>query len=196
MGKSKTNLLLAPQLIEQVIHEIRGKRVLFDFDLARLYGVPTKALNQAVKRNADRFPADFAFQLSADEVDSLRSQIVTTNPTAAMRRTRPWVFTEHGVAMLSSVLNSKQAVQVNIAIMRAFVQMRRISSTPGELVSQLLELAKTVQLHDTQIRQIVDVLTQIMEPPPAPPKRRIGFHQSEAKLTTSPNGRAASGVRL
>ncbi|MCU0878770.1 MAG: ORF6N domain-containing protein [Pirellulaceae bacterium] len=195
MGKSKTNLPLAPQLIEQVIHEIRGQRVLFDFDLARLYGVPTKALNQAVKRNADRFPADFAFQLSTDEVDSLRSQFVTANPTSAMRRTRPWAFTEHGVAMLSSVLNSKQAVQVNIAIMRAFVQMRRISSTPGELVSQLLELAKTVQLHDTQIRQIVDVLTQIMEPPPAPPKRRIGFHQTESKLTASPNGRAAPGVR-
>jgi hypothetical protein len=136
------------------------------------------------------------FRLTAAETDDLnRSQIVTGPQKHRDPRFPPFAFTEQGVAMLSSVLRSERAVQVNIAIMRAFVQMRRISSTPGELVSQLLELAKTVQLHDTQIRQIVDVLTQIMEPPPAPPKRRIGFHQTESKLTASPNGRAAPGVR-
>lgn len=196
MAKASSPLVIQPRDIEQAIHEIRGQRVMLDSDLARLYGVPTKRLNEQVRRNRDRFPDDFAYQLTPQEFAALKSQIATSKPTRGGTQKLPWVFTEHGVAMLSSVLNSKQAVQVNIAIMRAFVQMRRISATPGELVSQLLELAKTVQLHDTQIRQIVDVLTQIMEPPPAPPKRRIGFHQTEAKLTASPNGRAAPGARL
>lgn len=174
MSKAIAPIVLNPQDIERSIHLVRGQRVMLDIDLAKLYGVSTKRLNEQVRRNIDRFPTDFAYQLTPQEFAELRSQIATANPTAAMRRFRPWAFTEHGVAMLSSVLNSPQAVQVNIAIMRAFVQMRRISSTPGELVNQLIELARTVQLHDGQIKQIFEVLTLIMEPPPAP-RRRMGF---------------------
>ncbi len=166
-----------------------------DSDLARLYGIEVKALNQAVRRNADRSPDDFAYQLTAQEFAELKSQIVTSKrgPRGGKQKI-PWVFTEHGVAMLSSVLHSPLAVQVNIAIMRAFVQLRRISSTPGELVNQLIELARTVQLHDGQIKQIAEVLTRLMEPPPPPPKRRIGFDIPESRLATSPNGQPASGV--
>jgi hypothetical protein len=196
MPKAQTPIVLDPQEIEQRIFIVRSQRVMLDSDLAKLYGVPTKALNQAVKRHSDRFPEDFAFQLTPQEFTALKSQIVTskTDPRGGKQKL-PWVFTEHGVAMLSSVLNSPQAVQVNIAIMRVFVHVRRISTTPGELVNQLIELARTVQIHDGQIKQIVEVLTQIMEPPPAPPKRKIGFHQSEAHLKTSSNGQLNSGAR-
>jgi hypothetical protein len=186
--------VLDPQDIERRIYLVRGQRVMLDSDLAKLYGVETKALNQAVKRHADRFPEDFAYQLTAQEVMDLRSQFVTANPGVVKRRFRPWAFTELGVAMLSSVLNSPQAIQVNIAIMRAFVHMRRISTTPGELVNQLIELARTVQLHDGQIRQIVEVLTQIMEPPAAPPKRRIGFMPPESRLAHTQNGQPSPGA--
>jgi hypothetical protein len=189
-----TAMVLDPQQIERRIYLVRGQRVMLDSDLARLYGVATKALNQAVKRHADRFPDDFAYQLMAKEFTDLKSQLVTSKTGRGGKQKLPWVFTEHGVAMLSSVLSSPQAVQVNIAIMRAFVQMRRISNTPGELVNQLIELARTVQLHDGQIRQIVEVLTQMMEPPPAPPKRKIGFLPPESRLTHSPNGQPSTGA--
>lgn len=193
MSKSKT-LILDPQQMERRIFVVRGQRVMLDFDLAKLYGVPVKALNQAVSRNADRFPDDFAYQLTAQEVTSLRSQFVTANPTASKRRYLPWVFTEHGVAMLSSVLRSPRAVEVNIAIMRAFVRMRQLILTPGELVNQLVELAKTVQLHDQQINQIAEVLKRLMEPPPPlppePPKRRIGFMPPESKNNHSPTAQS------
>lgn len=195
MPKSQPPLVIQAKELERRIFTVRGQRVMLDFDLASLYGVSTKALNQAVKRHPERFPSDFAYQLTAQEVTDLRSQIVTANPTIAMRRFRPWAFTEHGVAMLSSVLNSQQAIQVNIAIMRAFVQMRRISATPGELVNQLIELARTVQLHDGQIKQIVEVLTQIMEPPPSPPKRKIGFLPPESRISqNSPAGHSQNGA--
>lgn len=194
MSKAIAPIVLNPQDIERSIHVVRGQRVMLDSDLAQLYGVPTKRLNEQVRRNRDRFPDDFAYQLTPQEFTQLKSQIATSKPgSRGGKQKLPWVFTEHGVAMLSSVLNSSQAVQVNIAIMRAFVQMRRISSTPGELVNQLIELARTVQLHDGQIKQIVEVLTHIMEPPPAPPKRKIGFHQTESRLSPSLNGRPSAG---
>lgn len=161
--------------IETSIHLIRGQRVMLDSDLAELYGVPTKALNQAVSRNLVRFPADFSFLLTPQEVANLKSQIVTSSSTHGGTRKPPRVFTEHGVAMLSSVLSSKQAVQVNIAIMRTFVRLRRLMATPGELVEQLTKLAEAVQLHDEQIKTIADVLQQLMDPPAEPPKGRIGF---------------------
>ena len=160
---------------------MRGQRVLLDSDLARFYGVLTKALNQAVKRNAERFPADFAFQLTQQEVTALRSQIVTSNVGRGGRRYRPWVFTEHGVAMLSSVLRSPTAVRVNVEIMRAFIRLRRLLATPGELVEQIAKLGETVQLHDDQIKAITQVLRQMMEKPPEPPKGRIGFQPPPAK---------------
>jgi len=149
---------------------------MLDSDLANLYGVSTKSLNQTINRNLDRFPDDFAYRLTEQEHASLRSQIVTSNVGRGGRRYRPWAFTEHGVAMLSSVLRSPQAVQVNLEIMRAFVRLRRLLATPGELVEQITKLAETVQLHDHQIKAITDVLKKMMEPPPQEkPKRRIGF---------------------
>jgi len=172
--KSKTNV--PAEQIERSIHVVRGQRVMLDADLAQLYEVTTAALNQAVKRNAERFPEDFAFQLTQQEFTALISQTVTSNIGRGGRRKRPWAFTEHGVAMLSSVLRSPKAVQVNIEIMRAFVRLRRLLATPGELVEQLTRLAQTVQLHDEQIAGIIQVLRQMMEKPPEQPKRKIGFH--------------------
>jgi hypothetical protein len=146
-----------------------------DADLARLYGVSTAAVNQAVRRNSERFPGDFAFQLNQSEFSDLISQTVISKQGRGGRRKRPWAFTEHGVAMLSSVLRSAQAVRVNVEIMRAFVRLRRLLATPGELVEQINKLAETVQLHDDQIKTIAQVLRELIEKPP-PPKGRIGFH--------------------
>jgi hypothetical protein len=148
---------------------------MLDSDLARLYGIPTMALNQAVRRNRARFPDDFAFVLTRQEFTNLISQSVISSGGYGGRRKPPRVFTEHGVAMLSSVLRSPMAVQVNIEIMRAFVRLRRLLATPGELVAQLTKLAETVQLHDDQIKVIMEVLRKMMEPPPEKPKGRIGF---------------------
>jgi hypothetical protein len=127
--------------VEQAIKVVRGQRVLLDADLATLYRVTTAALNQAVKRNADRFPPDFAFQVSQEEFTSLISQSVISKGGRGGRRKLPWAFTEHGVAMLSSVLRSREAARVNVEIMRAFVRLRRLLATPGELVEQLVKLA-------------------------------------------------------
>jgi hypothetical protein len=159
--------------IEQAILLIRGHKVLLDNDLASLYGVETKVLNQAVKRNLDRFPADFMFQLSPEEFQIWRSQIVTSNPAAKMGlRRKPYAFTEQGVAMLSSVLHSPRAVAVNIEIMRAFVRLRRILASNADLARRLDELEKK---YDAQFKVVFDAIRRLMEPPPAPPRRRIGF---------------------
>jgi hypothetical protein len=164
--------------IEKRIVIIRGQRVMLDSDLADLYGVPTKVLNQAVKRNSDRFPSDFSYLLAAEELKILRSQTVTSNPGRRRYQTR--VFTEQGVAMLSSVLNSPLAIKVNIEIMRVFVQIRRLLATPGEIVEQLQKLSDTVQLHDHQIKKITDVLRQMMAAP-EPEPREMGFHTLRKK---------------
>ena len=176
MPKKASSTQIAAELIERRIHVVRGLRVMLDEDLAALYGVATRVLNQAVQRNAERFPEDFAFQLTPQEVANLKSQIVTSSLGHGGRRKLPWAFTEHGVAMLTSVLRSPAAIEANIAIIRAFVRMRRLLATPGELVAQLQQLADTVQLHDRQLKVITDVLTKMMQPPPEPPKKgRIGF---------------------
>ena len=146
---------------------------MLDSDLARLYGVTTAALNQAVKRNMDRFPPDFAFRLSRQELTALLLQIVTSKTGRGGRQTAPWVFTEHGVAMLSSVLRSARAAKVNVEIMRAFVRLRRLLATPGELLQQLTKLAETVQFHDEQIAAIAQVLRQMVEKPPDSPKSQV-----------------------
>jgi ORF6N domain len=160
--------------IERSIQVVRGQRVILDADLAKLYGVLTSTLNQAVNRNRQRFPEDFAFRLTPQEFRGLISQSVTSNTGRGGRRKLPTAYTEHGVAMLSSVLRSPTAVRVNIEIIRAFVRLRRLLATPGELVQQLRQLAETVQLHDEQIKVITRVLQRMMEPPPEP-QRRIGF---------------------
>jgi ORF6N domain len=172
---------LVPAHIDTLLYVIRGQRVMLDSDLSKLYRVATKVLNQAVERNRDRFPNDFAFRLTPQEFENLRSQIVTSSSAHGGRRYLPRVFTEQGVAMLSSVLRSPVAVRVNVEIMRAFVRIRRLLATPGELVSQLQQLAETVQLHDSQIRDIAEVLRKMIEPPPPDgPKRRFGFHPPES----------------
>jgi hypothetical protein len=160
--------------IAKSIRVIRGYRVMIDADLARLYGVSTMRLNEQVARNIDRFPDDFAFQLTPQEFADLKSHTVTSSSTWGGRRKRPWVFTEHGVAMLSSVLSSPIAIAVSIEVVRTFVRLRRLMATPGELVEQLTKLAETVQFHDDQIQTISQVLRQMMEKPPKP-RTQIGF---------------------
>ncbi len=155
--------------IERRIYFVRGQKVMIDNDLADLYRVPTGTFNQAVRRNMARFPADFMFQLTADEAENLRSQIVISNWGG--RRYLPFVFTEQGVAMLSSVLKSDRAVQVNIAIMRAFVKLREVLATHKELALRLGELENKFHKHDRQIQEVFDAIRALL----APPKRAIGF---------------------
>ena len=145
---------------------------MLDRDLARLYGIPTKSLNLAVKRNLNRFPEDFMFQLDKEENEYLRFQFETSKRGG--RRYLPYVFTEHGILMLSSVLNSERAVQVNIAIMRAFVKLRQILSTNKELAYKLKELEGKIEKHDEEIQAIFDAIKQLMTPPKKS-KREIGF---------------------
>jgi hypothetical protein len=183
MAKRQTTAqLVRSDEIETLVYVIRGQRVMLDSDLARLYGVTTKRLNEQVVRNRDRFPDDFAYQITQQEVTALRSQIATSKPGRGGQRYLPWVFSEHGVAMLSSVLRSPTAVRVNIEIMRAFVRLRRLMATPGELVEQIARLAETAKVHDERINAIAEVLQRLMEPP-AEPRRRIGFPipEEEAK---------------
>src|SRR2546421_6525620 len=161
------------QQIAQSIHQIRGQRVMLSQDLAILYGVAVKVLNQAVKRNAVRFPPDFVFQLKAEELASLKSQFVTSS-WGGPRRARPYAFTEQGVAMLSSVLKSERAVKVNIAIMRAFVKLRETLETARKFA----EFEKRVGKHDEKIDTILEAIRQLMAPPEKP-KRKIGFHVRE-----------------
>lgn len=168
-------LLIPAERIERAILLIRGQKVMLDSDLAELYGVPTKAFNQAVKRNAKRFPEDFMFQLIPEEAEALRSQFVTSNKGRGGRRYAPYAFTEQGVAMLSSVLNSDRAIEVHIAIMRAFVRLREILATHKDLAEKLVELERKLGEHDKKFQIVFDAIRQLMAPPPRPKKRRIGF---------------------
>jgi phage regulator Rha-like protein len=179
MKRTKSQLAAAAlplpiETIERRIYLIRSQKVMLDSDLADLYHVPTKSLNLAVRRNADRFPEDFMFQLTKEEVSSLRFQFETSNKGRGGRRYLPHAFTEHGVAMLSSVLNSKRAVQVNILIIRAFVKLREMLSTHKDLARKLEELEKKYQAHDVQIKAVFDAIRKLIEQPVAP-RRRIGF---------------------
>jgi len=188
--------------VDQIAHRIRqlpGEKVLLDYDLAALYGVAVKVLNQAVKRNQERFPSDFMFQLTDDEARFLRSfsssvrdrevaqrqeaatnwsQFVTSSSKHRGAKYRPYAFTEEGVAMLSSVLNSERAVKVNIAIMRAFVRLRRALDTNRELAKKFSELERRVGKHDEKIAGILEAIRQLMAPPEKP-RRKIGFHVRE-----------------
>jgi hypothetical protein len=139
------------ELVERKIHLIRGQKVMLDSDLADLYQVPTKALNQAVRRDGDRFPEDFMFRLTEAEANTLRSQFVTSNPGRGGRRYLPHAFTEHGVAMLSSVLSSKRAVQMNIVIIRAFVKLREILAGNLELARRLDQVEDSLKRHGSVI---------------------------------------------
>lgn len=172
---------MAERSIESFILIVRGQRVMMDADLARLYSVETKVLNQAVQRNADRFPADFMFQLDAHEARALRSQFVTLDTAPAgrgrHRKYLPYAFAEQGVAMLSSVLKSKRAVQVNVEIMRTFVRLRNMIGHSRELARRLDALESK---YDRQFKIVFDAIRELMAPPPPPPKRRIGFITDKA----------------
>ena len=163
------------EMIEKKIYLIRGHKVMLDTDLAELYGVKTKALIQSVKRNQKRFPSDFMFQLENHEVTNLRSQFVTSNKTHGGRRYTPFVFTEYGVAMLSSVLHSEQAIMVNIEIMRTFGRLRQLLLSHKDLSRKLEDLEKK---YDSQFRVVFDAIRKLMEPAPLPPRRPIGFELS------------------
>lgn len=166
--------IISLEIIVAKILEVRGRKVMLDRDLAILYGVPVKVLNQAVKRNLRRFPGDFMYQLTKQEVANLKSQFVTSS-WGGLRRALPYAFTEQGVAMLSSVLRSKRAVQVNIRIMRAFVRLRQMVITHKEFSLRLDELERKIWQHDEHIQAIFEAIRQLMAIEEKP-KRRIGFH--------------------
>jgi len=173
--------LIPVERIEQRIFVIRRQKVMLDSHLALLYGVPTKRLNEQVRRNISRFPDDFMFQLTEDEYELLRSQNATSKSGSGGRRYLPLAFTEQGVAMLSTVLNSERAIQVNIVIMRAFVKLREILSTHRDLAQKLEELERKYETHDRQIKSIFEAIRQLMLPPEKP-KRQIGFKIEEPKM--------------
>jgi len=165
--------LIPQEIIEQKIFLIRGKKVIFDKNLARMYNVSTKNLNKAVKRNIERFPEDFMLQLTIQEHESLRFQIGTLK-RGQHTKYLPYAFTEQGVAMLSSVLRSEKAIQVNIAIMRVFIRLKQLISTHKEFQNKLNELERKIKNHDTDITNIFEALRKLM-PPETKPTNKIGF---------------------
>jgi ORF6N domain len=167
-----TEDLIPTERIANAIRVIRGQRVLLDVDLAKLYGVETRVLNQAVRRNDERFPADFMFQLTVEEYARLRSQIVILDAARGRhRKFRPYAFTEQGVAMLSGVLHSPRAVAVNVEIMRAFVELRRVLNSHADLARKLEALERR---YDGQFKTVFEAIRQLMAPPKRP-RRKIGF---------------------
>ena len=206
--EKSSDLSIPIEIIERKIYMIRGKKVMFDSDLAKLYGVATKVLNQAARRNAARFPPDFMFQLSDEEVETLRSQIVTSNTQVSIikgvklrfqfgtskkgrggRQYLPYAFTEQGVAMLSSVLRSERAVQVNIQIMRTFTRLRELLASNEMLRQKIEEVEKK---YDQQFQVVFEAIKKLIEPSPeeSKPKRRIGFHAGQKM--EFPSGRRKS----
>lgn len=178
--------------LEPLIFEIRGHRVVLDADLARLYGVSTKRFNEAFKRNRARFPADFAFRLTTAEFDQLRSRLAAaiSHPsdslghmwsqfaTTSRRRLghRPWVFTEHGALMAANILRSEHAVQMSVFVVRAFVRLREHVAANAAILKRLSEIDNSLLKHDAALRDLYQKLLPLLQPPPDPPKRRIGFH--------------------
>ena len=191
--------VLNNEQLEPLIFTIRGQRVVLDADLARLYEVSTKRFNEAFKRNRHRFPADFAFQITAVEFNNLRSQFATpsfqvTDPnenkssrsqfaTASSRfrnvSFRPWAFTEHGALMAANILRSDRAVQMSIFVVRAFVRLREHVAANTAILKRLAEIDKTLLRHDAALRDVYQKLLPLLQPAPVPPKRRIGFHTDD-----------------
>lgn len=190
MSQGKTSIPVQ-SLIGSRIVLLREQRAMLDSDLAELYGVETRVLVQAVKRNLDRFPSDFMFQLDSQDIAALRSQSVISKPGRGGRRTAPYAFTEQGVAMLSSVLNSPRAIAINIEIMRTFVRVRELANTQSDLAKRLNELEEKTEVlalqqdnfaHNTraQLKQVFEAIRELMTPP-EPSKRPIGFVKPETK---------------
>jgi hypothetical protein len=161
---------------------LRDQKVILDSDLARIYGAEVRALLQAVKRNSDRFPEEFVFQLAPEEVALLRSQTVISKAGRGGRRYLPYAFTEHGALMAATLLNSAQAVKMSLFIIRAFVKMRQNLAANAAILNRLAEIDKTLFTHDAALRDIYQKLRPLLEPPPTPPKPEIGFHVKEEAL--------------
>ncbi len=166
------------EFVEARIIEVRGKKVILDSDLAALYGVETRTLNQAARRNAERFPADFVFRITAEEEAGLRSQSVISNAGRGGRRYLPFAFTEHGALMAASVLNSRQAIEMSVFIVRAFVRLRSIYASRIELTRRLDQLDTRVSEHDAELRSIVEAIRRLAMPS-APRRSPIGFRSAE-----------------
>ena len=157
-----TTSIISEKIVEDMIFPARGQKVIVDRDIARLYGVTTGSLNQAVKRNIRRFPSDFMFQMNEREFQNWKSQIVISNSSAKMSiRHKPYVFTEQGIAMLSSVLNSEKAVQINIGIMRVFIRLRHLLDTHKEIAQKIAQLEQKYEHHDFQIQKLFDKVRDI-----------------------------------
>jgi hypothetical protein len=186
-----TESALLPYSIENQIHLVRGRKVLLDADLAALYCVAVKALNQAVKRNKERFPPDFVFQLTPEENTALRSQTVTSKTTRGGRRYLPYAFTEHGAIMAASVLNSPRAIEMSIFVVRAFLRLRETLATSRALAAKLAELEQRLDTTDQTILEIVEAL-HVLAMPPEKPARQIGFHPN---AVSKPKMRIANTVR-
>ena len=171
------------------IHAVRGRRIVLDSDLAALYEIPVKVFNQTIQRNADRFPSDFAFQLTREEVANLKSQIVTSSSAAESAvfsghggaRKLPWAFTEHGAIMAATILRSPRAVQMSVYVVRAFVRMRDELMTNAVVLKRLAQIDKQLLEHDVVLRDVVEKLLPLLSAPPEPepPKRRIGFNSGQ-----------------
>lgn len=165
--------------VESKILTVRGQRVILDADLAKLYGVETKRLNEQVRRNSDRFPDDFAFLLTQEEVADLKSQIATSSLGHGGKRKRPTVFTEHGALMAANLLRSPKAVEMSVFVVRAFVKMRESLSATRELARRLAEIEKQLIVHDTALIDLYEQIRPLLLPPPDPPQKKIGFHLRE-----------------
>ena len=185
MGKQITVLA---KRVDSRIRLIRGQRVILDADLAELYGVEVKRLNEQVKRNSRRFPDDFVIRLSAEEAADLRSQIVTSSSSRGGRRYLPYAFTEHGAIMAASVLNSERADDMSIFVVRAFVRMREALAANQQIMAKLTELEHRVESHDGNIQELIEAIRELMEPPPAT-NRRLGFSLSASAAKDSSNKR-------
>jgi hypothetical protein len=167
-------------VVESRILFLRHRRVILDLDIAQLYGVPVKRLNEQVKRNQERFPSDFMFQLNRKEHDALRSQIATSKKSRGGRRYTPYAFTEHGAIMAATVLNSKRAVQMSVFVVRAFVRLREMLATNRRLAGKITELENRLDTHDYVIQDLIEAIRELMTPK-QPPRRRIGFQLPAAK---------------
>jgi phage regulator Rha-like protein len=193
----KTKISVIPrQPIEDLIRIVRGQRVILDADLARIYGVLTWRLNEQVKRNNERFPADFVFTLTTEENRALTSQFARSKKGRGGRRTLPYAFTEHGAIMAANVLNSSRAVQMSVFVVRAFVKMREVLVQNRHLAEKLAELERRLtgrlDVHEQAIVHILDEIKKLMEPPPLPPepkRREIGFHVRDEAVSKLRGGR-------
>lgn len=172
--------------VEPLIRDIRGVRVILDSDLARVYGVPTFRFNEAVKRNQERFPADFRFQLTPAEFENLISQTAISSTGHGGRRKLPWAFTEHGAIMAANVLNSPRAVEMSIYVIRAFIQMRATLAGQADLARRLAQIERALIGDDAALKDLYQKIKPLLLPPPAPPKSEIGFHAVPKPRTPRP----------